>query len=69
MDKNMIELRIDFLKLMDEYISKHGDTEIWKEWLLNSCKKEIFKAIAENTGRWNCICKLFGELTEEDDED
>ena len=68
MNKNIVELRIDFLKQMDAYIFKHGDTEVWKEWLFSSCKNEIFKAIAENTGRWNSICILFDELTDEEED-
>lgn len=68
MDKKLVELRIDFLKQMDRYIFEHHEDteEVWKKWLFSSCKNEIFKAIAENTGRWNSICAVFGKLTEED---
>lgn len=67
MDKDLVEMRIDFLKQMDNYIIKHGDTAVWRERLFNSFKAFIFTAIAENTDRWNSICTLFGELTEEEE--
>lgn len=68
MDKKLVELRIDFLKQMDKYIFEHGDTKVWRDWLFNGFKDFIFTAIAENTNRWNSICTLFGELTEEEED-
>lgn len=68
MDKDLIEMRIDFLKQMDNYIIEHGDTAVWREWLFSRLKDFIFKAVAENTNHWNAICTLFGELTEEEED-
>lgn len=67
MDKDLIEMRIDFLKQMDSYILCHGDYSEWKDILWLGCeRKRIFKMIAEDTETWNYICNKFGELTEED---
>ena len=66
MNKNMVKLRIDFLKQMDTYLDKHGDYAFWEGWLFDFCKDSIFKTIAEDTEKWNCTCTMFGELTEED---
>lgn len=68
MNKNMVELKIDFLRQMDTYLVKHGDYAVWEDWLFDFCKDAIFKAIAEDTEKWNCTCIMFGELTKEEED-
>ena len=68
MNKNMVELRIDFLRQMDTYLVKHGDYTVWEDWLFDFCKDAIFKAIVEDTEKWNCTCTMFGEFTEEEED-
>lgn len=62
MNKKIVEMRIKFLKQMDDYVNELSDN-IWEEWEEEKTKL-LYKFISENTGLWNNLCKKFGELTE-----
>lgn len=67
MNKKMVEMRINFLKQMDDYVIELSD-DIWDEWEEEKTKL-LYQLISENTGLWNNLCRKFGELTEKVEED
>jgi hypothetical protein len=68
MKNKLIEMRIDFLKKMDDYIFDMKNDNLWDDWndgITEILLENPFKIIAENDNYWKETCKLFGELVKE----
>ena len=67
MNKKISEMRINFLEQMDAYVCELSD-DLWNIWEEEKTKL-LYQLISENTGLWSNLCKKFGELTEEVEEE
>ena len=63
----LVECRINILKVMDEYICNTiGDEEIWETWIAvgvpDEARYEDYFFIAEDDYVWQSVCIAFGHL-------
>lgn len=65
-EKTLMEMRVDFLKQMDNYVRFHiGDdiaTELWILIFPDQASEEDLFSIADDNELWTDCCVLFGKL-------
>ena len=66
-----LEIRIELLKGMDEYIADveltREDRDKWEEYIPPYANDSEYEWVADNLAIWTDVCKLFGELVEKGD--
>lgn len=71
--EELVATRKRLVEEMHTYIIEMGDEKIWMNWItlgVPDCPtEEDFEWFAENDDEWEDLCKLFGKLTEEGDEE
>lgn len=72
MNKTILQLKVDFFKMMMQYIINTNNKQLLADWLdfleisnENISDKEIENIVKVNW-MWSYICEAFGNLTEED---
>ena len=72
MNKTILQLKVDFFKMMMQYIINTDDKKLLADWLdflevsnENLSDKEIEDIVRINWV-WTDICETFGNFTEED---
>lgn len=68
--KTFTDMRINFLRQMQDYIFDTENDNLWDEWndriMVDPIYKHLFKIIANNDvywKNWKNACKVFNELT------
>lgn len=71
--QELITTRKRLVEEMHAYIIEMGDEDVWMDWIMlgvpDEPSEEDFEYIAENDDEWEDLCRLFGKLTEEGDEE
>lgn len=73
MNKTILQLKVDFFKMMMQYIIDTNNKQLLADWLdfleisnENISDKEIENIVKVNW-MWSDICETFGELINEED--
>jgi hypothetical protein len=64
---DLVTLRINFFKQMNDFISAHGDDHdlaMWNFWIIKNTFESIATTIAQDDKLWSDMCAFFGDLTE-----
>lgn len=64
---DLISLRINFFRQMNDFIKKNGDNNdliMWADWILNNTFEQVATAIAQDDELWSDMCTFFGDLAE-----
>ena len=60
--KTLTDMRIDFLRQMQDYIFNMEDDDLWDDWndkIMEPIYENLFKIIANNDDYWKNACKVF----------
>ena len=64
--KTLTDMRVNFLRQMQDYIFNTENDNLWNEWndrIMDPIYEDLFKIIANNDTYWKNACKIFNELT------
>lgn len=64
---DLISLRINFFRQMNDFINKNGDNHdlnMWTDWIIRNAFESIATTIAQDDDLWSSMCAFFGDLTE-----
>lgn len=64
---DLITLRINFFRQMNDFINKNGDNHdltMWADWIIRNTFEQIATTIAQDDDLWSSMCTFFGDLTE-----
>lgn len=72
MKKTVLQLKVDFFKMMMQYVIDTNNKQLLADWLdfleisSENISDEEIKNIVKVDWKWEGMCEAFGELTEED---
>ena len=72
MKKTVLQLKVDFFKMMMQYVIDTNNKQLLADWLdfleisSENISDEEIKNIVKIDWKWEGMCEAFGELTEED---
>lgn len=72
MKKTVLQLKVDFFKMMMQYVIDTNNKQLLADWLdfleisNENISDEEIKNIVKVDWKWESMCEAFGELTEED---
>ena len=68
--EELIKIRIELAKQMNQYIINLGDEEIYDAWfeegIPDGPQEDDYKFFANDDEQWKELCELFGELVKEE---
>lgn len=64
---DLISLRINFFRQMNDFITKNGDNHdltMWADWIIRNTFEQVATTIAQDDDLWSGMCTFFGDLVE-----